>query len=309
MLPYVARRVLFMATTLWVVVTLTFFLLRVAPGGPFDSERAVSPAVEQNLLRAYNLDDPLLVQYGNYLLGLIKGDLGPSFKQKDFSVSELLLNGLPISLLIGGLALGFAVVIGCLLGITMASQHGKSLEKIILIGVTCCLALPPIVSGPLLVLGFAIALNWLPAGGIDSALHLILPTFALCIPFIASFSRLSRSSCLEALEQPYATAALAKGISHTHLMVKHILMPSLVPVLSYLGPAAATLLAGSMVVEVLFSIPGIGFHFTQGALDRDYTLVLGAVVIYTSTILTLNFLVDLVLLKVDPRIRLQKVAA
>ena len=306
MLQYITRRLLFMAITLWVVITATFFLLRVAPGGPFDGERAVSPAVEKNLLAAYDLDQPLLMQYQNYLWGLLNGDLGPSFRHKDFDVAELLLNGLPVSLLIGGMALSFAILAGVSLGITMARYHNTTLERGLLIGVTCCLALPPIVSGPLLVLIFAVALAWLPAGGLHSPMHFLLPTIALCIPFIASFARLSRGSSLEALQQPYTTTALAKGLSKGSLMIRHILMPSLIPVLSYCGPAAATLLAGSMVVEILFSIPGIGYYFTQGALDRDYTLVLGAVLIYTSTILALNFLVDLILLRIDPRIRLQK---
>ena len=306
MLRYTIRRLLFMAATVWVVVTITFFLLRAAPGGPFDSERAVSPAVEANLLAAYNLDDPLLVQYGSYLWNLLQGDLGPSFKLKDFGVAELLLNGLPISLLIGGMALVIALFSGVVLGALMARFYGQTLDRVLTTVVTCFLAVPPLVSGPILVLVFAVGLQWLPAGGLDSPMHYVLPTIALCIPYIAAFSRLCRGSCLETLGQPYATTALAKGVSHWQLMRTHIVPASLIPVLSYVGPAAATLLAGSMVVEVFFSIPGIGYHFVQGALNRDYTLVLGAVLVYTSTILVLNFLIDLSFLKIDPRIRLEK---
>ena len=304
MLLYIFRRSLFMLTTIWVVVTITFFLLRVAPGGPFDSERAVSPAVEENLLAAYDLDDPLLHQYGKYLWRLVQGDLGPSYKQKDFSVAELLFHGLPISLLIGGIALTIAVTLGLTLGATMARYRNQTLDAALEGFVTCGLALPPLVAAPLLVLLFSLVLRWLPAGGLESPLHLVLPVFSLCIPYIAAFARLSRSSCLEALNQPFATTAQAKGVSNWRLLWHHVLPSALVPVLSFVGPAAATLLAGSMVVEVFFSIPGIGSYFVQGALDRDYTLVLGAVLVYTTSILVLNFVIDLVFLRLDPRIRL-----
>ena len=293
-----------MLTTIWVVLTLTFFLLRVAPGGPFDGERAVSPAVEQNLLAAYNLDDPLLHQYGRYIWGLVRGDLGPSYKQKDFSVAELLFHGLPISLLIGGIALSIAVSVGLCLGATMARYRNQKLDAALEAFVTCGLALPPLVAAPLLVLMFSLVLQWLPAGGLESSLHFVLPVVSLCLPFIAAFARLSRSSCLEALNQPFATTAQAKGVTTWRLFWHHVLPTALVPVLSFVGPAAATLLAGSMVVEVFFSIPGIGHYFVQGALDRDYTLVLGAVLVYTTSILVLNFLIDLVFLRIDPRIQL-----
>ena len=304
MFRYILRRVLFMLTTVWVVVTLTFFLLRVAPGGPFDGERAVSPAVEKNLLAAYQLDQPLHQQYGNYLWRLAHGDLGPSYRQKDFRVTELLMNGLPTSLLIGGSALLIALVLGLYLGALMARYRNSVLDSTIESLITCGLALPPLVAAPLLVLVFAIALQWLPAGGSDSGRHFILPVISLCIPYIAAFARLSRSSCLEALNQPFTIAAQAKGINHFRLLWYHVVPAALVPVLSYVGPAAATLLAGSMVVEVFFAIPGIGQYFVQGALDRDYTLVLGAVLIYTVVILLVNFLIDLLFLRIDPRIKL-----
>ena len=305
MLRYIFRRSLFMLATVWVVVTLTFFLLRVAPGGPFDSERAVSPAVEQNLRAAYNLDDPLLQQYGAYVWGLLHGDFGPSYKQKDFRVAELLLHGLPVSLLIGGSALAIAVSFGLFLGAIMARYRNRALDAALEAFLTCGLALPPLVAAPLLVVLFAMVLQWLPAGGFESPLHLVMPVISLCIPYIAAFARLSRSSCLEALNQPFATAAQAKGVNNWRLLWHHVIPASLVPVLSFVGPAAATLLAGSMVVEVFFAIPGIGHYFVQAALDRDYTLVLGAVLIYTTSILLLNFLVDLVFLRIDPRIQLQ----
>ena len=304
MLLYIVRRSLFTLTTIWIVVTITFFLLRVAPGGPFDSVRAVSPAVERNLLAAYNLDDPLLKQYGNYIWGLVQGDLGPSYKQKDFSVAELLFHGLPISLLIGGIALTIAVTLGLVLGATMARYRNQKVDAMLEGFITCGLALPPLVAAPLLVLFFSLVLRWFPAGGLESPLHLVLPIVSLCIPYIAAFARLSRSSCLEALNQPFATTAQAKGVNNRRLLWHHVVPSALVPVLSFVGPAAATLLAGSMVVEVFFSIPGIGHYFVQGALDRDYTLVLGAVLVYTTSILVLNFIIDLVFLRIDPRIQL-----
>lgn len=293
-----------MVTTVWVVVTITFFLLRVAPGGPFDSERAVSPAVEQNLLAAYQLDQPLYQQYSTYLWRLVHGDLGPSYRQKDFRVTELLLNGLPTSLLIGGSALLIALLLGLYLGALMARYRNSVIDSLLEGFVTCGLALPPLVAAPILVLLFAVVLRWLPAGGVDSPSHFILPVISLCIPYIAAFARLTRSSCLEALNQPFSTAAQAKGINNFRLLWHHIVPAALVPVLSYVGPAAATLLAGSMVVEVFFTIPGIGQYFVQGALDRDYTLVLGAVLVYTVVILLVNFLIDLVFLRIDPRVQL-----
>ncbi len=295
-----------MAVTAWVVVTITFFLLRAAPGGPFDSERAVSPAVERNLIAAYNLDDPMLVQYGSYLWGLAQGDLGPSYRQKDFRVTELLWHGLPMSLMIGSLALTIALFLGLFLGAVMACFRNRALDSILEGAVTCGLALPPLVAAPLLVLLFSIALRWLPAGGFESSRHLVLPVVALCTPYIAAFARLSRSSCLETLNQPFATAAQAKGIGLWRLFTHHVIPSALVPVLSFIGPAAATLLAGSMVVEVFFSIPGIGQYFVQGALDRDYTLVLGTVLVYAAAILVLNFLIDLLFLRIDPRLRVHE---
>lgn len=293
-----------MLATLWIVVTVTFFLLRVAPGGPFDSERAVSPAVEKNLLAAYHLDEPLIQQYARYLLDLLQGDFGPSYKQKDFSVAELLFHGLPVSLTVGGTALLIALVVGVLLGAIMARYRNRWIDSALEALVTCGLALPALVAAPLLVFLFAIVLSFLPAGGLDSPAHFVLPVLSLCLPYIAAFARLSRSSCLEVLNQPHTVTAVAKGISTSQVMIRHVIPASLVPVISFVGPAAATLLAGSMVVEVFFAIPGIGHYFVQAALDRDYTVVLGAVVIYTSSILILNLLVDLVLTLIDPRIKL-----
>ena len=293
----------FMLVTFWVVISVTFFLLRLAPGGPFDGERQMPPEVEANLLEAYNLDDPLHFQYARYLWDLVRFDLGPSIKHHDFSVSELIAAGLPVSLSIGVLALAIALAIGIPIGCIAAFRHNSLWDTFLSTSTTFGLALPPIVTGPLFVLVFAVSLRWLPAGGMDSASSLILPSFALAIPHAAAIAKLMRGSCIDTLRQNHVLTARSKGVSSFRLATHHVLPAAMIPVLSFLGPAAATVIAGSLVIEEVFALPGLGRYFVQGALNRDYTLVMGGVVVYASMILLLNFVVDTLYFRMDPRIR------
>ncbi len=300
---YLTRRLVFALVTLWAVVTVTFFLVRLAPGGPFDGERRLPPDVESNLRAAYDLDQPLLVQYGRYIANLASGDLGPSFRQKDFSVNELIGMGLPISVGLGLAALALALALGVPGGTFAALSRDQPRDRLLMFGATLGLALPPIVVAPLLVLVFAVMLGWFPAGGYATAKHFVLPAVTLALPYAAAFMRLTRGSVVEVLNRPHVMTARAKGIGRFRLMTRHVLPSALLPVVSFLGPAAAALLAGSMVIEEVFSLPGLGRYFVQGALNRDYTLVTGAVIVYAALVLAFNLLVDLCYARLDPRIR------
>ena len=304
MARYLLTRLALTVITFWVIVSAVFFLLRLAPGGPFDGERRLPPEVEANLLAAYNLDKPLAAQYLDYLKMLVRGDLGPSFRQKDFSVAELVVEGLPVSLTVGLLALVLAVLGGVTLGTRAGLRRGSTADVLIMGTANLGLAVPAIVLAPLLVLIFAVWLQWLPAGGTGSAAHYLLPSLALALPFLAAIARLTRGSVAEAASEPHVVTARAKGLGSGRIVRRHILPIALLPVLSFLGPAAAGLLTGSVVIEQVFELPGIGRYFVQAALNRDYTLVMGVVIVYALLILTFNLLVDLCYARLDPRIRL-----
>ena len=304
MLHFLLTRLFLTVVTFWVIITLTFFLLRLAPGGPFDGERRLPAEVEQNLLAAYKLDQPLPAQYFDYLQMLLHADLGPSFKQKDFSVAELVSAGLPVSLTVGGLALLLAIAAGISIGTFAGLNMGSHLDLLVMGATNLGLAVPAIVLAPLLALLFAVWLEWLPAGGIGTPAHYVLPAIALALPFVAAIARLTRGSVAETLQEPHITTARAKGLPRARIIRRHILPLALLPVLSFLGPAAAALLTGSVVVEQVFELPGIGRYFVQAALNRDYTLVMGVVVVYAAFILLFNLIVDLCYARLDPRIRL-----
>ena len=304
MVRYLLLRAFLTLATFWVIVTLVFFLMRLAPGGPFDGERRLPPEVEANLQAAYNLDKPLAEQYLNYLGMLARGDLGPSFKQKDFSVGELVMSGLPVSLTVGGLALAISLILGITLGVRSGLNPGSLSDTLVMGTANLGLAIPSIVSAPLLVLVFAVWLGWLPAGGADTPAHYVLPSLALALPFVAAIARLTRGSVAEVREEPHVITARAKGVPAARVIRRHILPIALLPVLSYLGPASAALLTGSVVIEQVFDLPGIGRYFVMAALNRDYTLVMGVVVVYAAFILLFNLAVDLCYARLDPRIRL-----
>ena len=303
MARYLLRRLAFALVALWAVVSMAFLLVRMAPGGPFDGERRLPPQVEANLRAAYHLDEPLVGQYVRYLGMLARADLGPSFRQKDFSVNELIAKGLPISLAVGGLALLLALALGTVAGTYAALARDGPRDRALMVLATLALAFPPIIVGPALVLAFAVSLGWFPAGGYDTAKHFVLPVVALALPYAAAFMRLTRGSVAEVLARPHIRTARAKGMPKHRIVLRHVLPSALMPVVSYAGPAAAALLAGSMVVEQVFSLPGLGRYFVLGALNRDYTLVTGTVIVYGALVLAFNLLADLCYARLDPRAR------
>jgi oligopeptide transport system permease protein len=305
MLSYTLRRLLGAIPTLFVVVTATFFLMRLAPGGPFDQEQTLTPEIEANLEAAYGLDQPLWVQYGRYLRGLIHGDFGPSFKYRDFTVTELVRQGLPISLTLGVCALLVAVAIGVPLGVVAATRQNAAADTLIRSIAVIGIAVPGFVIAPLLALIFGIHLRWLPVAGWEagSLRTLVLPVVALALPLSAYLVRLMRASLLEVLTSGFIRAARARGLPERTVIARHALKAALIPVVSYLGPAAAAVLTGSLVIETIFGIPGMGRYLVQGALNRDYTLVMGMVIVYASLTLLFNLIVDLLYGWLDPRVR------
>ncbi len=301
----VAGRCLESLPTLWLVVTLAFFLVRLAPGGPFDEEQRLAPAVKANLDRAYGLDQPMLVQYGRYLRGLVTGDLGPSLRIRDRRVADLVREGLPVSLTLGGSALILALALGIGGGLWSARRRGQWPDRVLAALSVVAVALPPYVTAPLLVLGFAVGLGWLPVAGWEPGrpLDLVLPVLALAWPTAGTVLRLLRASALEVRDSAAVFAARARGLGEGRIELCYVLPMALSPVLGYLGGAAAALLGGSLVVETVFGLPGMGRFLVEGALNRDYTLVLGKVVVYTLIVLVLNLVADVGALLLDPRLR------
>jgi len=305
MFGYAIRRLAGALPTLLVIVTAAFFLMRLAPGGPFDDEQTLAPEIAANLEAAYGLDQPILVQYRNYLGGLLRGDLGPSFRYKDFEVSELIARGLPITAGLGAAALLVAVFAGVPLGMLAGRRRNRASDHVVMGVALAGIAVPNFVVAPLLALVFGVLLGWLPVSGWESGnlRYAILPVITLALPLIAYIARLTRGSLLEVLQSPHIRTARAKGLSESRILWRHAFKPTILPVVSFLGPAAAALLTGSLVVEQIFGLPGVGRYFVQGAVNRDYTLVLGMVVFYAVLIVLLNLLVDLAYGWLDPRIR------
>ncbi len=305
MLAYALRRLLGAIPTLLLVIALVFLMVHAAPGGPFDAERAVSPAIEANLARAYDLDKPLPVQFAKYLGGLMRGDLGPSFVYSEQTVGQMIADAAPISVQLGIAAMALALVLGVTLGAIAALNPNTWLDRSLMALAMTGISVPIFVIAPLLVLLLAVQLQWLPAGwsgnsGID---RLILPILALALPQLAYIARLTRGSMLEILSSDFVRAATAQGIGRAAVIRYHVLKPAMLPVISYLGPAAAAILTGSVVVEQIFGIPGVGQLFVNGALNRDYTLVLGVAILYATLIVVFNLLVDIAYRFIDPRVR------
>lgn len=305
MLAYTIRRLFGALPTLLVLIGVAFFLIRAAPGGPFDSERQLLPEIEANLRAAYHLDEPLYQQFGRYLWGLLQFDFGPSFQYRDFTVTELILAGFPVSLTLGASAILLALFVGVAAGSIAALKQNSAVDHGVMAVSMTGISIPNFVMAPLLVLVFAVYLRWLPAGGLGSGSirNLVLPVTALALPQIAYLSRLTRGSMLEVLRSNFVRTARAQGLPTWQIIVKHALKPALLPVVSYLGPATAAVITGSVVIEQIFSVPGLGRYFVAGALNRDYTLVMGVVVFYGVLIILLNFLVDLVYAGLDPKVR------
>ena len=303
MLRLLWQRLLWAIPVLWLVLTLTFVLLRLAPGGPFDSERQLAPEIEAQLSAKYQLDKPIIEQYMGYLGRVIRGDLGPSFQYPDQTVNELIAYGLPISATLGVLALFVALLIGLPLGIWSAQHANRPIDYAIGFIAVFGISVPNFVVAPLLILVLAVYWPLLPVGGWNDGQiqHLVLPVITLAIPFIAYITRLFRSALLDQLQQPFITTARAKGCSERQVLWQHAMRPALLPVVSFLGPATVGLITGSVVIEQIFGLPGLGRYFIQGALSRDYTLVLGVVLLVALLMLIMNLVVDLLYRWLDPR--------
>jgi oligopeptide transport system permease protein len=306
MWAYSLRRLLGAIPTLFAVITVSFFMMRLAPGGPFDRERMLSPEIEANIAKAYDLDQPLIVQYGIYLAKALKGDLGPSFKYQDHTVVELIASGFPVSFRIGISAIILALIVGGGLGIVAALRQNSVVDHLVMGIAMVGITIPNFVIAPLLALVIGVHFKLLPVGGYGegSLRNLILPTIALALPPVAYVARLTRASMIEVLRSNYIRTARAKGLPGRLVIGRHALRAAFLPVVSYLGPAIAGIITGSVVIEQIFGIPGIGRYFVQGALNRDYTLVMGVVIFYGSLIILLNLVVDLLYGLLDPKIRL-----
>ena len=278
-------------------------MIRLAPGGPFDSERQIPAEIAANIERVYHLNDPLLIQYGYYLKNVLKGDFGPSFKYQDYTVTELILQGFPVSIQLGLLAILLALLIGVTLGVIAALRQNGAVDYLVMALAMTGITIPNFVMAPILVLVFAVFLGWLPAGGWGDLRHMILPVIALSLPQIATVARMTRASLIETLNAPYIRTAKAKGLPPRLILLRHASKATMLPILSWLGPATAAIITGSVVVEQIFGLPGIGRHFVNGALNRDYTLVMGVVIFYGVLIILMNLLVDLLYAWLDPRIR------
>jgi oligopeptide transport system permease protein len=307
MLRYFLTRLAGAVPTLFVIVTISFFLIRAAPGGPFDQEQTLPPEILANLQRAYGLDQPVWIQYGRYLGALARGDFGPSFKYKDFSVTELIGQGFPVTLELGTLAMALALILGIPIGTFAALRQNSAADYITMSVAVIGIAIPSFVVLPFLGLIFGIYLHWLPVAGWEpgSVRHLLLPVAALALPPLSVIARLVRASMLEVLRSHYIRTAVAKGLPLHTVILRHALRPALLPVASYLPPAVASIMTGSLVVESIAGLPGIGRYMVQGALNRDYTLVLGMVIIYSTVLILMGLLVDLLYAWLDPRVRLQ----
>lgn len=307
MLRYTLHRLLAAIPTLLLVASFAFLLLHAAPGGPFDSQKRLLPQIQKSIEAHYHLDEPLWRQYLRYIGDLAQGDLGPSFQYRGTRVNQLIALGLPVDVAVGLSAITLALIVGAAIGVSAALRRGSAWDHGSMAIAVAGISTPVFVVAPLLVLVFAVELHWLPAGDWvrGSLRHLLLPSIALALPYVAYISRLMRASTLEVMSSAFIRTARAKGLP-THLILwRHALRPTLTPLVSFLGPAIAGLITGSIVIESVFGLPGIGKYFVTGALDRDYTLVIGISVLYGALIVLFNLLADLCYALIDPRVRLQ----
>ncbi len=303
MLRLILNRILGAIPTLFVIIGISFFMIRMAPGGPFDQERQLPEEIIANLNKVYHLDEPLYQQFGRYLWGILQGDFGPSFQYKDHTVSELIFQGFPVSLKIGGIAIVLAAIIGIFLGTIAALRQNTRVDYLIMGFSMTGITIPSFVMAPLLSLVIGVYLRLLPVGGWGDLKHMVLPIIALTLPQIAYIARLTRGSMIEVLRSNYIRTAKAKGLPERVILARHALRGALLPVVSYLGPATAGIITGSVVIEKIFGIPGIGRFFVLGALNRDYTLVMGVVVFYGIIIILFNLIVDILYGILDPKVR------
>jgi oligopeptide transport system permease protein len=308
MLHFILRRLAVAVPTLLVIATLAFTLLHATPGGPFDSAKHMPAAILKSIEAQYHLDEPLWRQYLRYLGDLLHGDLGPSFQYRNTSVNELVRVGFPVDVLIGGVALLAALLVGGALGLLAAVRRDTAWDYLPMLAASLGVAVPVFVVAPLLILVFAVQLHWLPSGDWrwGEPRYLILPVTALALPYTAYIARMTRGAAIEVLTSPYIRTARAKGLPPGTILLRHALRPVLMPLVSFLGPAFAGVLTGSIIVESVFGLPGIGRYFLVGAINRDYTLVVGITVLYGALIIVFNLLADLCYAWLDPRVRLPR---
>ena len=312
MLQFLFRRLLVAIPTMFIVVTLAFFMMRAAPGSPFVNERRLSPEVERNVMAKYGMDKPLVVQYATYVGGVLRGDLGPSLNYKDKSVLKIISEGFPHSLFIGGMAMTLAALVGVTLGVVGALRQNGPADYTAMGVAVLGVCIPTFVTAPLLVLLFASTLGILPTAGWPAATqplssawrYFVMPVVVLSLPQIAIISRLTRAGMIEVLRSNYVRTARAKGLPEHSVVLRHALRGAILPLVSYLGPATAGVITGSLVVEQIFQLPGIGRAFVSSALQRDYTVVMGVVILYAGLILFLNLVADILYAALDPRVRL-----
>ncbi|WGE53994.1 oligopeptide ABC transporter permease OppB [Actinobacillus equuli] len=305
MLKFIIRRILEAIPTLFILITFSFFLMRLAPGSPFTSEKAYPPEVMANIEAKYHLNEPLYKQYFIYMGNLAHGDFGPSFKYKDQSVNDLIASAFPVSIKLGVVAFILAVIIGLTAGIVAALKQNSKWDYIVMGFAMTGVIMPSFVFAPLLVLFFAIHLQWLPAGGWNGGqlYYMVLPVLSLTIGYVAGLARITRGSMIEILHSNYIRTAKAKGVPMRKIIFKHALKPALIPVITYLAPAFVGIITGSMVIESVFGLPGLGQLFVNGALNRDYSLVLSLTVLVGTLTILFNAIVDILYAVIDPKIR------
>lgn len=305
MLRFALRRALTAIPTLFIIVTVSFFLMHVAPGGPFNMEKGIPPQIKANLEELFHLNEPVWAQYLHYLGNLLRGDLGPSYIMNNFSVAELFRLGLPVSMQLGAMALTLALLVGGALGIVAALRQNSASDYAVIATATAGSTIPTFVIAPVIQLVFGLMLRWIPIGGWnDGALiNTVGPVLTLALPQLAVIARLMRGSMIEALLSHHIRTSRAMGLSDYSVIIRHALRSAVLPVLSYAGPAAAGLLTGSVIVETIFQIPGIGRYFIDAALNRDYTLVMGTVIVIAVFTILFNLIVDILYAVADPRVR------
>ncbi|WP_354625119.1 oligopeptide ABC transporter permease OppB [Psychromonas sp. MME2] len=305
MFKFIMKRVIEAIPTMLILITVSFFLMRFAPGSPFSSERTLPPQVMQNINAKYGLDKPVMEQYASYLTNVMQGDLGPSFKYKDFTVNELVSAALPVSATIGSIAFIFALFFGVLVGTVAALRQNTWLDYTVMSTAMLGIVMPSFVLAPVLIYIFAINLGWFPAGGwLDgSSQYIVLPVLGMAMMYVATFARITRGSMIEILNSNFIRTARAKGLSFSYIVLKHALKPAMLPVVSYMGPAFVGIITGSVVIETIFGLPGIGKLFVNAAFNRDYSLVMGVTILIGFLFIIFNAIVDILLAFVDPKIR------
>jgi oligopeptide transport system permease protein len=300
---YIIRRILWMALVLFAVAFITFSLMHLVPGGPWDKEKALAPQVVENLNKKYGLDKPFIVQFGNYIWNAVRGDLGVSYTYQDRNVTDIIMQGFPITATLGIISFFMAILIGIPLGISAALKQNSIIDYFSVVFATIFASIPGFVLGLLLMIVFSVWLHWLPTGGWGSIQQMLMPAFALAALPAAYIARISRASMLDVVRQDYIRTARSKGLAERIVLTRHTMRNAMIPVITVAGPELAALITGSFIIESVFSIPGIGRLFVQGVFQRDYGLIMGTVLFYAFMVAVVNLIVDILYAVIDPRIR------